>query len=497
MSGNAATVASALQTAVTPAQAADWAQSVSFAQFNPALGTLKSVAIGLTAMVDGTVWLDSLEATPASVTAWFTGPVEVLAPSGAVMVAAVPDALGSASVGAFAGTLETAGPSGTVLGGLADTVTAQAGYTPNATDLAAFVGAGTVSLQAISDITANEAGPGNLWAAFAANGAATVTLQYEYASPEEPTDESGGGVVDWIAVDRLAGVTTAPEIATVADRTTGWTDTVALARFDPALGTLEAVNVTLVGNLAATVGMENLGTASGTANFGDAASISLAVGGGAALLTASPSATDAATLPGFDGTADFAGASGRYDTGLTGTDTETAQLTDPTDLALFTGSGSVPLQLAATGGSTGDAPANFVTELLGTAGAELEVSYTYVPCFASGTRLRTEHGEVAVERLRPGDRVVTQDGALRPIRWIGRRSLDLARHPRPWDVAPVRIAPHAFAPGRPHRALIAVARPCGVRGRHAGPGAPPAERRHHPPAPPRPRHLFPRRIAAP
>ncbi len=40
-------------------------------------------------------------------------------------------------------------------------------------------------------------------------------------------------------------------------------------------------------------------------------------------------------------------------------------------------------------------------------------------CFTPGTRILTEHGERPIETLRAGDRLLTRDRGLRPIRWIG------------------------------------------------------------------------------
>ena len=40
-------------------------------------------------------------------------------------------------------------------------------------------------------------------------------------------------------------------------------------------------------------------------------------------------------------------------------------------------------------------------------------------CFARGTRIRAEHGDIPVEELAVGDLIVTADGGLKPILWIG------------------------------------------------------------------------------
>jgi len=75
-------------------------------------------------------------------------------------------------------------------------------------------------------------------------------------------------------------------------------------------------------------------------------------------------------------------------------------------------------------------------------------------CFAAGTRIATEHGDVAVERLSVGDRVRTLSGRLAPVRWLGWRRVACRRHARPDTVRPVRVAAHAFGLGRPHRDVL-------------------------------------------
>ncbi len=76
------------------------------------------------------------------------------------------------------------------------------------------------------------------------------------------------------------------------------------------------------------------------------------------------------------------------------------------------------------------------------------------PCFAAGTLILTDHGEVKVEALAAGERLITLSGETRVIRWIGHRRVSLTGHPRPESVSPVRICAHAFGPGLPRRDLI-------------------------------------------
>ncbi|HTI00055.1 MAG TPA: Hint domain-containing protein [Acidisoma sp.] len=78
----------------------------------------------------------------------------------------------------------------------------------------------------------------------------------------------------------------------------------------------------------------------------------------------------------------------------------------------------------------------------------------YVPCFAEGTRIETARGAVAVESLAPGDEALTQDGRSLSVTWIGHRRVDLARHPVPEAVQPVRISPHAFGQNMPARPVL-------------------------------------------
>jgi serralysin len=77
-----------------------------------------------------------------------------------------------------------------------------------------------------------------------------------------------------------------------------------------------------------------------------------------------------------------------------------------------------------------------------------------VACFAQATRILTADGPVAVEDLHVGMAAVTRDGRAAPIRWVGHRDVNVARHPRPWDVRPVRVRAGAIARGVPERDVL-------------------------------------------
>jgi hypothetical protein len=76
-----------------------------------------------------------------------------------------------------------------------------------------------------------------------------------------------------------------------------------------------------------------------------------------------------------------------------------------------------------------------------------------IACFTAGTDILTDTGERRVEALRPGDRLATTEG-LAAIAWVGETIIDLARHPRPDEAAPIRLRAGALAPGVPRRDLL-------------------------------------------
>jgi Hint domain len=115
------------------------------------------------------------------------------------------------------------------------------------------------------------------------------------------------------------------------------------------------------------------------------------------------------------------------------------------DLKLQTSTGTLDL------GITGS---HSLSDFRIVAGPDVTAIDAALPCLAAGTRVATDHGDVLVEQLRVGDIVMTGDGQLQAIQWIGHRDTDCGRHPDPRLVWPVRIAAHAFGHGLPRRAVL-------------------------------------------
>ena len=92
------------------------------------------------------------------------------------------------------------------------------------------------------------------------------------------------------------------------------------------------------------------------------------------------------------------------------------------------------------------------TQSPGVAGKNTEA--TNVVCFASGTLIQTATGERPVEELAIGDLVLTADNGLRPIGWIGARTLSEADLQRKAELRPIRFRQGALGKGLPAMDLV-------------------------------------------
>jgi hypothetical protein len=349
----------------------DWLLPLGFQQFDPSLGTLQGIDVGLTADVAGSVSITSLEAAPSTATASFTSDDAVSSPTGV--------ALASVETTASDGWTNLAANGATTTLALAATGTSDTDWPQGSIDLGAFTGTGQVPLTVSNTTRLDVSGPANMDVSSQASAGATVSLQYTYQPANGSGSGSGG---DFSGVWMMAGmqaftfepiyqasVTTTPQTFSFADSTTGWTNSVPIAQFNPALGTLEAVNLTLSGDILASVTAQNLDAASTDIDTTQTATVSLGSD-----LTVAPSVDDSMWL---------AAGQSQYDQNLTQADSNNVSLYDPSDLAAFSGQGTMTLPISATGTSTLDGPGNMTAELLAQAGATVTVSYTYLPTGAT------------------------------------------------------------------------------------------------------------------
>src|SRR5208282_307990 len=81
-------------------------------------------------------------------------------------------------------------------------------------------------------------------------------------------------------------------------------------------------------------------------------------------------------------------------------------------------------------------------------------TYITPACFCRGTLIWSERGEVAVEDLAIGDRLITLLGAARRVKWIGRRAYDGRFVAANRKVLPIWVEAGALARGVPARDLF-------------------------------------------
>ena len=440
------------QVSSIPDQIAGWTQSLAVQQLDASAGTLGSVTLNLSSDVNGSLTVQSLEADPATVSAALFAYTTLDLPSGGTLVAD-PSAFVSANLTAGA-------PSASLALTASGTNAAEVPVAP-------FAGTGTLALPVTTALYSSITGPANV--SIRLSGNVGATLGTAYTTVPTGSGGPGGGIIVEINTNPLPAnlVTTAAQNVTVADSQTGWVDDVTLQQFDPSQGSLYSVNISVASDIEAGAGLENLGPTASAFSVGETTLVSLDRPDGSTLFQSTAATGVAGNLAAYDGITDFSGPSGIFDLSLSGVSNPSAGTEDDVaakDLALFTGTGSIALTASSTGTSTVSGPGNLVAELRANAGAQIAVSYTYVPasasngggisCFAEGTRIRTARGQVAVEALAVGDHAVTRDGRAVPVVWIGQRTVEPERHRRPGDVRPVFVSAHAFGPGMPARTLV-------------------------------------------
>lgn len=389
-------------------------------RFDPALGTLLGVRVRIDGVVTASLAVENMEARATKLAVTMPAGLMLQLPSGATIASAgshdtVP--LATRTLAAFDGAADFDGASGVQLTGL----TADFSNTESRFDtatLAALAGTGEAELTLTGNLWLRASSGANARLLSDGDLGAAITVEYGYVPAGTPVGNPG----DWgfssdstfvIAIAPIftlpppVQIVTAAQVFVFADRTTGWHDSFNATQFDPARGTLQSVEIRLIGNIAGGAAIENHGAAA-IMGVSQSAGLTLTWADGTPTpLSAKADLNWNPALGASDGSDDFAGpggwtSSGQAATGRTtltildaaagvrsietlhapqvpGT-AEPVTLKDHTDLARFLGTGTVALGLDSIGsGTLSGTTADLLAQLQARGGAQVEVRYTYLP----------------------------------------------------------------------------------------------------------------------
>ncbi|MBL8858290.1 MAG: choice-of-anchor E domain-containing protein [Planctomycetes bacterium] len=162
--------------------------------------------------------------------------------------------------------------------------------------------------------------------------------------------------------------------------TTNWDRTVTLPKFDPALGSLISVTLTLDGRIEGQAAVESSDSSPITITTQFKADITLARPDTSVLAVVIPQVDNVANLQPFDGTLDFAGPSGMTFANLMQSAQQSVVSPPPaSDLVLFSGPGNIVLPVTARGTSQAVGSGNVTTSFATKAAAVVTVRYLYTP----------------------------------------------------------------------------------------------------------------------
>jgi len=160
---------------------------------------------------------------------------------------------------------------------------------------------------------------------------------------------------------------------------TDWALSLSVPQFNPALGSLDAVEFQFHGDMNGTIFYENEEPAPADVNLLLSASLTLQRPDLTTLISLAPSHSIMETAPAFDGLLDFSGASGRTYPGIAASDSDSYVTLPMEDLSPYIGLGNVALPCSALGNSSGSGPGNWTFGFLTNAAADVTVTYHYTP----------------------------------------------------------------------------------------------------------------------
>ena len=365
-------MATTTQTRFLANRATDWSDAVTFNQVDPADGPVDA-ALAVTGFLTANAWVENQDTAAAVFSETDAGTVTV------ANVATNPQVTLSATLGAFDGVVDSAGTSGRFLSGSGTGTNTGTGGPGGTGYQLPLYGTGTFMLPAYATARISATGPGNMAALFQSIAAASATLTTSTpATPGAPTTggtTSGGLQTVTIPAPPIGAVTSATQVVTLSPETTGWTRGVTVAGFNPQLGTLFSVNLSVDLSGGGSYDLLNLDPVAAAASVSQQSTVTLDAAGGVPIATTFDTSQASVNLPGY-----APGTSWTLAThGISAAPTHLADVSESVLAADFTGNAPVSLLASGAGTTALTGPGNLGAVTTLSVGATISVSYTYVP----------------------------------------------------------------------------------------------------------------------
>lgn len=161
-----------------------------------------------------------------------------------------------------------------------------------------------------------------------------------------------------------------------------WNFPLFIPQFDPSLGTLSLVELRLYGMLGGFAKVENRDSVPQTIRVSSKSVITARRPDGGVWLVSSPELITVTNASAFDNNLDFGGTSGSTYPKIYTSQAVYLALSDPAELALFTGLGTVASAVDGTDAATSwtdSGSTNYKTDIYIESGATMGVTYTFTP----------------------------------------------------------------------------------------------------------------------
>jgi hypothetical protein len=158
---------------------------------------------------------------------------------------------------------------------------------------------------------------------------------------------------------------------------TDWTSSVSVPQFNPSLGTLNSIEVTLNGHVEGSAAFESDDASPATVHMKLQALETFYRPDLSTMVTAFPVASTTDTVTAWDGVDDYAGTSGKTYGDLSSNASNSFTTSSSSDKALFTGVGNIVLPVDSAGAFTGSGAGNLLLDFATSASAGVTVTYNY------------------------------------------------------------------------------------------------------------------------